>query len=246
MMEENWNTTQKMLFEKYFMYENGPMLEKVHENAKPIKEIWQKLYNLLQKNIDGFDENSKILKIKKQSTQGINLLIFKIMPYEYFIIDINEEKTLNREKIQKLLDEEYFIFALNEDRRINLNTATFHSLEEEIVKKILDLFYEYNTIYTYGPKIMINVSDGRNNSSVSIKLDTGEVILSFISNNQKANYVFLDENLIPIGTSNPTNNIEDLKNIAHRIKTIPIPQDKIPDFIIYNQEIILKKLHKND
>lgn len=246
MTELEWNNLQKLLFAEYFTLENGSTIETVQKNARPIKEIWKKLYILLQNHLENFDKDSCILKVKRQTTQRKNLLIFKVMPFEYFVIDMDEERTLNNEEVEKLLDEDYFIYALDEDKNVNLKNVEFYQIENQIVKKIMDLFYENSTIYLYGPNINVKISDGYNKSIINIKLDTGKVTLSFIGEDKNVNYIFLNENLTPIGKSNPTNNIEDLKNIANRIKTIRVPESIIPKFIFKNDVLTLKKINKND
>lgn len=246
MQEICWNQTQKELFEKYFIYGSDNSLEQVHKKTKSIRYIWRKLYNILQENLEDFDEDSKILKVRYQSTQNRKVLIFKIFAHKYLVIDMDEEITMDRLEVEKLLDEEFFVFALGEDRKVNFNNVEFYFLEKEIVTKLMNVFYEHSRAILHGPNIKLNVSDGHNNSSLILKLDSGKVNLSFISQHGRVNHIFLDENLIPIGTSNPTNNIEELKIIANRIKTIPIPDSAVPQFIPKEEEPSMRKIYKND
>lgn len=251
MDEPLWNKKQEETFELYFkkLSEEAIKVSDILNLIEGYSQKWQQLYEVLRNSSD-FDYHDRIIDQKVININNQNYLFFQVGLWHYFVIDLKNEKSLSNEECLTLFDESLFVQNFGEKQTNKYESFYyFSSLSQEVVKDLINLYVENQDIYNAKNYFIYKpINNTEINTSLSIRLDNKKIILSFFDKERKhLNYIFLNNNLTPIGASNPTNNLESLKIMANRIKNIEIPKSLIPSYLISNNEkTTLRKKRQNE
>ena len=225
------------LFAKYFKNEEGISLKEFLTELQPVIEKYQKLQAILLKNGEDYKKFFKIKKIKKIFYQNKEYLIIKTRVSTYFIIDINNNKSLTEFEAKNIFAEEIFIDNFDE-REGYYRFYTFLKYNgnvEELIRFYTDneQYFSLNTI------IRIRVEEDCAWSYISIDLAGDAVQLGFRTENQFLyESLFLDASLVPspFQDAGQKLGVECMKEIFSKIGDIIIPQNIITKYPIINQE----------
>jgi len=225
------------LFELYFKdCSDSVNLEYFVNCLVGIKEKWRNLYQILEDELEDFDDYSKVMDIKKLEYINRDYLIVKFLPFDYLIIDCFSQKVLFDEEIFKLFSQDFFINNFSEEYVKNYEKVYyFFGGSDDFAKCVLN-FYEHNKdILVYDNNFYVEKRTEDNCvTSICINLTNLEVTLGFnyFGDVGRCNYIFLDNNLETYGVSNSDGNLCSLKKMGDRVRYINIPRAKIPDYLL--------------
>lgn len=234
-----WNKKQKELFELYFNNTEGITVSEIMNNMKNYSEIWQDFYKFLINSSLDFNMFDSIDKIKKIKYDNINYLIIKLGLFEYLCIDLDNKEVINYNNSLEPFNEEFFIKHFEEHKMENPEDFYYYSnMNKKDVNELIefidnnDILLEKNSftykidIYNHTTFLFFNISKQTVSLYFGNKTMVGNV-----------NYIFLDKNLNPVGVSNPTGNMDDLKEMSLKVKDIIVPTSIIPEYILSKNKV---------
>lgn len=234
-----WNQKQKELFELYFNNDKGITVSEIMKSMQEHSEIWQQFYKFLINSSLDFNMFDGIDEIKKIKYNNINYLIIKLRLFEYLCIDLDKKEVINYKNSLEPFNEEFFIKNFEEHKMenpedfyyyLNMNKKDVIELIEYIDNNNILLeknsFIHKIDIYNYTTFLVFNITKQAVTLYFGNKTMVGNV-----------NYVFLDKDLNPVGASNPTGNMDDLKEMALKVKDIVVPTCIIPEYIISKNKV---------
>lgn len=226
------------LFERYFECKDGILITDLMETVKPIIEVYDKLKDLLiqHKTLKLF---SSIARVKLLNHNGKDYLFFKkASPYSYLIVDIIENRILSEEEILSIFAENLFVQNF-EEPSVELDDVWvewYHFLKYEgDVKELVDFYNQNKNILDIPTRVFNKLDVGEAWTWLSISLCTGQIQLSFQTQDQFLYEVlFLNSDLTPFGLQDATEKIgkEKMLEMFERIKEIKIPKEIIPSQIL--------------
>lgn len=227
---EYWNQKQTNLYQLYFENENGIKISELMLILQPLINNWNNLYQLLINNSDTFNKYSRINKIKTLKYNETNYLIIKSSLADYLIIDIDNNKVIEYRKNLEPFNKEFFNCYFN-DKKIDESLYYYIDINEDSMEQIINMVNN-NSIFLEDSNITYNLNKDNYITKIFIDITNGDVSLSFHNNvGGNFNCIFFNKDLIPIGVSNPTNNIVQLKEMCQSFKNIVIPDENIPEYV---------------
>lgn len=234
METREWNKLQLDLFCK-LMVDNDISLVEVIDRLDKYIDVWDKIFNVLIESSEDIDKYSSLRGINLINKDGVNFIFIKLDIWDYIIIDIDSEKVLSKEQILLIFDEEFFINNLGE-KRIGIDNYYFTEVLEHKVKYILYTYINNEELLNMNPFISYYICEDNKRVGIEINLIKGTVTLCFNDlGSGRANYLFFDKKLKPIGVSNPSGNMDELKKIADKFKGIMLPLSVVKDYLDINE-----------
>lgn len=247
------------LFERYFECKDGILITDLMETVRPIIEVYDKLKDLLiqHKTLKLF---SSIETVKLLNHNGKDYLFFKkASPYSYLVVDIIENRVLSGEEIPDIFAENLFVENF-EEPSVELDDdwlEWYHFLRYEgDIKELVDFYNQNKNILDIRTRVFNKLDVGEAWTWLSISLSSGQIQLSFQTENQFLYEVlFLNSDLTPFSLQDATEKIgkEKMLEMFERIKEIKIPKEVIPSqlldvfsksFVSGNEETPKVKLKK--
>lgn len=234
-----WNQKQKELFKLYFKNTEGITVEEIMNNMKKYTCIWQEFYNFLINSSLDFDKYDDVDRIKIIEYKNKKYLIIKLRIFNYLCIDLDNKKVINFDNTLESFDEQFFIKNFNEHKIENPgNFYYFLDIDKKDINELIE-FIDNNKILLKQNSFVYKIDDAEYKTYLSFDVSKCSIILHFGNKNMvgNVNYIFLDKNLNPIGASNPTGNMNDLKEMALKVKDIFVPTCIIPEYIISKNKV---------
>lgn len=234
-----WNQKQKELFNLYFKNHEGITVEEIMNNMRNYSQIWQDFYRFLINSSLEFNMFDSIDEIKKIKYNNINYLIIKIGLFEYLCIDLDKKEAINYNNSLEPFNEEFFIKHFDE-HKIEKPEDFYYYLDMH--KKDINELIEYidNNDILLEKKSFIHKIDIYNHTTFLFFNVTKQTVTLYFGNKTmvgNVNYIFLDKDLNPLGASNPTGNMDDLKEMALKVKDIVVPTCIIPEYILSKNKV---------
>ena len=234
----NKEELRNKLFERYFECKDGILITDLMETVKPIVEVYEKLKRFLiqHKTLKLF---SNIERVKLLSHNGKDYLFLKkASPYSYLIVDIVGNRVLSEEEISCIFEENLFVENF-EEPSVELDDdwlEWYHFLRYEgDVKELVDFYNQNKNILDIPTRVFNKLDVGEAWTWLSISLCTGQIQLSFQTEDQFLYEVlFLNSDLTPFGLQDATEKIgkEKMLEMFDRIKEIKIPKEIIPSQLL--------------
>lgn len=234
----NKEELRNKLFERYFECKDGILITDLMETVKPIIEVYEKLKHFLiqHKTLKLF---SNIERVKLLSNNGKDYLFLKkASPYSYLIVDIVGNRVLSEEEILSIFTENLFVENF-EEPSVELDDdwlEWYYFLRYEgDVEELVDFYNQNKNILDIPTKIFNKLEVGKAWTWLSISLCTGQIQLSFQTEDQFLYEVlFLNSDLTPFGLQDATEKIgkEKMLEMFERIKEIKIPKEAIPSQLL--------------
>lgn len=236
MERDVWIKKQEELFELYFKdCDEGVNLECFVNSLGDIKEKWQSLYQILEDELEDFDNHSRVMDIKEIEYMNRKYLILKFFPFDYMVVDFNRGCVLEHKEVINLLDEQLFIDNFGEEKISDFaKYYSFFGRNNLFADSLIDVYRKNKDIFLSDNSFHYSLSDGDCRTFVSVDLATLEVVLGFqyLGDVGRCNYIFIDSNLEAYGVSNPDGNMNSLKKMGDRVRDIGIPRNKIPNYLL--------------
>lgn len=245
---ELWNKKQLELFSMFFenKKDNSIPISELSYKIKKLSENWQDLYQIFKMNSNDFDDYSSIRKIKEVIYNNKNYLIFQINIWSYFIIDLNTKKIVDFGENLSPFNEQFFID--NFDERTIINPDKFYytiNYDENNLNNLVDYIDSNKAVFLERNHFNYTLKSSDNyTASISFDVTNGNITVFLGNYNGTVNYIFLNGNLEPIGVSNPTGNMEELKKMVLEVKKITVPVSVIPNYILSGPNKVKK--HKKE
>lgn len=231
------------LFEKYFTESDGMPLRDFLNQMKPVIEQYQKLQNLLLKNGEDYKKFFKVKKIKKIFYKNNEYLIINARVSIYFIIDINNKKSLTKDEAKSIFTEEFFIDNFDE-REGNYWFYDFLKYNGDVTE-LISFFKEQEQYFSLQPKIKEEVEVDCAWSYISIDLAGDAVQLGFRTEDQFLYETLLfDISLTPFSMQDAGQKmgLEKMKELFSKIGDCIIPKEILDKYPNINQnDIIIRK-----
>ena len=226
-----WNELQLELFEK-IMGQNEIELVEVMDRLEPFIDVWDRMLNILIESSDDIDKYTNLRGMKVINKDGINYLFIKCCIWDYIVIDMDNERALNGDEVKNLFDGDFFIQNMGEKERIGIDNYYIIDVVENKIKYIIYNYINNEELLNKKPSCHYYIEEGSARVGIDINLIKGSVTLCFNElESGRANYIFFDKKLNATGVSNPTGNMEDMKNIADRFKGVSVPLSLIKEYI---------------
>lgn len=231
METREWNKLQLELFEK-IMDKNDIELLEVMERLEPFIDVWDRMLNILIESSDDIDKYTNLRGIKVINKDGINYLFIKCCIWDYIVIDMDNEKALSDYEVKSIFDEEFFIQNMGEKERIGIDNYYIIDVVDNKIKYIIYNYINNEELLNKKPSFNYYIEEDNIRVGIDVNLIKGSVTLCFMDiESGRVNYLFFDKKLNATGVSNPTGNMEDLKNIADRFKGVSVPLSLLKEYI---------------
>lgn len=233
---------RNQLFEKYFEVEEGIYLQDFMKYTTLMKEIWNSLHQLLEKNIKYFDSWSTIEEIKQIVHQEKDYLIVKIRLWDYLIIDLETNQSLSEEFVNNHFAEKFFIQNFNERKVGDKDCLNMYHFEKYngSTQELIDFFKNNYQILSLPTHLYYQLRIDQAWTYLSINLANSQVQLGFETKDQFLyEHLFINGDLTPSRMQDAIEKIglDKMQEMFDRIKTMKLPHSVIPE-AFYKQKII--------
>lgn len=224
-----WNIKQNELFKCLLLNKEGIGLPLLIEHLKENSIIWKSFYKLLCDNCDTFDKYDstdcvKVIEYNEKKYLCINYSVF-----DFIIIDMTNGRSLSMQDFQDTFDKSILLMINSKLKEID----NLFNIEEITNSDVILNFYLKNfNILSQKNRIIWQLKLDDSFVSISICADTLESKIGFHSNAGNVNYLFFNDELMPIGVSNPAGNKEVLRKIGMDARNIILPFEIIPEYVI--------------
>lgn len=234
-MKEEISELRDKLFSEYFKDSNGIRLEDLMKSLKPVTEIYQNLYTILEENLEDFDKHSSILRIKAVGSKGKHFLVIKESVLTYLIIDLDTNEVLNKQSTFRFFSEKFFIEKFGEvkSKSKELFRRMFNALNYKgNIKKLIDFYIENSELLNIPSSIVYRVKFDDAYSFLSIHLSDGGNVLAFRTNDQRLyEHLFFGNDLEPLSLQDAGQKIgyAKMQEVFSKFKDIRVPISVIPE-----------------
>ena len=231
MTNEEWNDLQSKVFSCAFTeIEDGVSTKKVISSLERRRNVWQKMYSIVGKDLEPYNERFSIMDMGRIEYNGRMYLVIRYGLWEFVVIDIETMTCVNQEDgINMALDEVFNRFkGISDD---DIKYFAFDKLKKRTVKKVIDYYVEEQEVFEGSRRIYYEFykSDGIR-AGLSINFDKSNVMVSINDiTGGRVNYIFLDGNLKVYGASNLTGNKEEIARMFDGTRDIMLPSGLICD-----------------
>ena len=243
MSVEKWNETQLKLLSNLLGHNNSGDVLNIAGVVKLVEEaniIWKDFYDLLIEYINDGLLDRKYISIMSSRVVEYNnreFIIIKDNFLFYSIIDVEKRKTISK------ISEEFYNKNLYEERdgEIDFTKIDLFDIDDAGIDKVIDVVKE-NSDVLGKTSFSYNLRDFKGNRIfISFKISDASIIVGMQSIDGDINYIFIDKNLLPVGMSNPTGNIEEIKEMCLSIEKIEIPKNVIPEYLYQKKRVKSKR-----
>ena len=222
------------LFSKYFEVEEGVNATELVDKLSFIPEVWDKLNDICENNIEYFDKYSSIEDIKLLKHNDKNYLILKIHLYRYVIIDVERKENVTEEQFRNNFDENFFVNNFNSRKRRNNDSLELYDIEkyEGNIGELLDFYLENEHVLNLSKRIHYVIKLDYSWTYFHIDFVNASSQLAFETRDQFLyEQLYLRYDLTPSRMQDAKNKIgiEKMQEMFQKIKEIKIPQEVIPN-----------------
>ena len=125
MSNEEWNKLQETVFLKLFSNTNGVSSKLVIKALERRRNVWQKLYSIVGRELDPNNKRYSIMGIDKISILDKVYLVLRTGLWEFVVIDINDMRCVVSNEAMMLFNEG----AFEKFRGIDENDMQYLSFE---------------------------------------------------------------------------------------------------------------------
>lgn len=225
MTNEEWNELQSKVFSCLFNnVEDGVSAKKVISSLERKRNIWKKMYSIVGKELEPYNERFSIMDIGRIEYNGRMYLVLRCGLWEFVVIDLETMTCISQEAgINMALDKEFNRFkGICDD---DIKYFAFDKLKKKTVKKVIDYYIEEQEVFEGVKKIYYEFykRDGIR-ASLIISFDKSDAMVSINDiSGGRVNYIFLDSNLKVYGSSNLTGNKEEIGRMFDGTRDIMLP-----------------------
>ena len=108
MSNEEWNKLQETVFLKLFSNTNGVSSKLVIKALERRRNVWQKLYSIVGRELDPNNKRYSIMGIDKISILDKVYLVLRTGLWEFVVIDINDMRCVVSNEAMKLFNDGAF------------------------------------------------------------------------------------------------------------------------------------------
>lgn len=222
MENKEWNKLQIDLYDALKAKSKEVPIGDVIDSYQGNHKVWQEFIDLLKSKVDDFGDNVRDIQVH------YHYLIIKCDIFDYVIIDMIDNKTLSYDDIKSTFGENFFIMHFKE-QPIGLDKYTF--LESSDPLDIVNFYITNRDVLMDKRTINYQLTNSNGRCGVTYSVIKNELTLYFHGFGEflRVNYLFFDGDLNPIGVSNPTGNMDELKIIADDLPNLMVPKYLLKD-----------------
>ncbi len=246
-IEKEKGVLRDSLFNKYFEVEEGLSLKELEESTRHITDTFENFRKILIDESQTFSSYNGIEKVSLIEHNNINYLFIKILSANYYVIDLDSNKSLN-DDYKSLFNIEFFIDNF-EEYIDGLDYDIFYHFDEYKgdINKLLVYFYQNKEILEMKDlMIKYKISEKDATTSIFYNIINGSGQLHFYAKNQYLyEQLFLQKELKPSVMQDAVRKIgiDRVNEMFNTIPNIKIPYKYIPENIKIDGK---KKLLKID
>lgn len=228
------------LFEKYFEVEDGVLITDLISSMSEVSNKWKILHEMFVNNVEYFDEYDDIEMIKDISYIDNNYLVIKLHLWQYIIIDLSKQSTIDDKDLGNIFTEDFFISNFSEGKVDNgINFFNMYSVLDYSgnIQELINFYFINKEVFNMPTDIHYKIKIGDAVTYLSIDFANRTTQLGFGAPNQFLyEQIFFKDNLVPSKMQDATSKIgkQKMNEIFDRVKLIKIPKELIPKKIYLN------------
>lgn len=224
MSNEEWNKLQETVFLKLFSNTEGVSSKLVIKALERRRNVWQKLYSIVGRELDPNNKRYSIMGIDKISILDKVYLVLRTGLWEFVVIDINDMRCVVSDEAMMLFNEGAFEKFRGIDES-DMQYLSFEILSNNAIKELVDFYIEEETILSDVDHLSYKFyHEDHVIGSFGINYDKSDSMVSINDFNEgRCNYIFLDKDLKVYGASNLTGNKEFVAKLFDGSRDILIP-----------------------
>lgn len=239
MEQRKISNIQKRLFKLYFKnnqnIENSINIKKVIYSTWKYHLKWEEFYDILKEYSPEIDSFSNAEKIELINFNDKNYLIVKVYRWTYLCIDLIEHQTISFEDKLLPFDEKFFIDNFDEVK-INKPESFYYSIEflKEGMPKIIEFINKNKNLFFTNTQFSYKIEEEELITFLKFSILNGDFSLYFGNKYMldEGNQFYINKNFDIIKTINSNISLNKLKRMCLKLKSIMIPLDIIPDFLL--------------
>lgn len=224
MTNEEWNKLQESIYLRLFSNTEGVSSKKIIKALERRRNVWQRLYSIVGKEMDPNNKRYSIMGIDKVVLVDKTYLVVRTGMWEFVVINLNDMRCLEVDEASMLFNEGAFekFRGIDED---DMQYVSFVKLSNKTIKELVDFYCEEENILSDVDHLSFKFyHEDHVIGSFSINFDKSDSMVSINDFNEgRCNYIFLDENLKVYGASNLTGNKETVAKLFDGSRDILIP-----------------------
>ena len=230
MEHEEWNRYQLEMFDKLKSMDEEVRFSDVVDSYKDDVLVWKMFDSILDSSVDEYDFYTNVSKILFYN----GYLIIKFRLWEYLVINIVNNKVLTKEEILMEIGESVFKKLDNEDNEFEY----FYFYECDDPFNIVSYFINNQDVLLGKRKVNYQYQDDTGRIGIDFNLVRNDIIIYIHSfgNDRRVNYINVSGDFKPLSVSNPTGNMEELRELAKELKDIKVSSS------LLKERVKIKKL----
>ncbi len=238
MEHKKTNNIQKKLFKLYFKKDetgDGINIKKVVDSTWKYHLKWEEFYNILKEYSPEIDCFSNVEKIELIDFNDNNYLIIKVYHWTYLCLDLKKQQIINFEDGLLPFNEKFFIDNFDEEK-VNRPESFYYSIDflKEGVPKLVEFISKNKNLFFTNRYFTYRIEEDQFITFLKFSILNGNFSLYFGNKYlpDEGNQFYINKNFDIIKTINSNINLNKLKRMCLKIKSIMIPLDIIPNFLL--------------
>lgn len=232
-MLDKWSRKQNKLAKQYLRNKEGLTINETREQLQDTREIWLKLYEILQTSGIDLSEYSRINSVHLQKENEQLYLVIQVFSHRNIVIDMKNAKSLTEQEVVSCFTNHSLLNLLgNRD-------FSFEQITPESALAFLDTYMTYQDVYERGPCLSYPIVKGKYKSYLSMDFATLQIGLSFVDPEEdRVNYMFFQDDELYGMSGECDRRVAAL--IGEQIKTALIPNDIVQQYVSHKEQYKLK------